>query len=284
MLLTPRAQQGFTFIEILLALVLLALLSQMVSAHLLGDYQQRAYRTSEYRLDQIQHGLLAFFARHQYLPCPDTNGNGEENRKANGSCQAHQGRLPYLTLGNLPHQDGYDQPFLYAINSNANKTSLRQACSAASLFAHQGSITNTWQQCQATQQRYCLLSQCNAACPNICIAEDETRDAPPYFDLLTPPLGTSGALKGNLRICRNPHHQCQSTSPRSEYLANHLPVVILSYGQNGQATWQDCANAQPSEQQNCDNDRYFSAGYTDQHDDQLRWITTSQLKALLRNP
>ena len=282
-MLTQR-QTGFTLLEILTGLVLLGLLTQMVSAHLMGQYQTQAYQTTEQHLNTIEQGLLTFFARYQYLPCPDTNGNGEENRKANGSCQAHQGKLPYLTLDNLPYRDGYDQPFLYAINTNATQTTLRRACTAASLFAKQGDVINTWYQCSDTQLRYCLASQCNAACTGICTPQDETRTQPPYFDLLTPPLGTSTALNGNLRICLQQAALCQNNTPLSLHLANQIPIVILSFGQNAQATWQHCDNAHAIEQQNCDLDRYFIAGQQPPLDDQLRWISPHQLKPLLRQP
>lgn len=64
--------------------------------------------------------LLKFAKLNKYLPCPDTDDDGLENRTA-GACTAANGALPYLDLGlsRADVQDSWGFMVGYAVNQNA---------------------------------------------------------------------------------------------------------------------------------------------------------------------
>lgn len=283
-----KTQLGFSLLEIAIALLIIGLLIQTASSGLSQQHQLTKYKTTENQLASIKSALLGHLTTNHYLPCPDTNGNGRENRKANGACQAHQGQLPYLELGGIGHQDEFNQPFFYAINthatSNTQANNHRLTCRSASLFANSGQIENTLYYCEDDQRYHCLESQCGHYCNTLCQQRTLERNQPPYFSDITPPLGTSSALNGALRLCGPLASSCNNTTALSRLIANQIPAIVISFGENGAQTWQNCQSAQNREQQNCNGDRYFQLDpYSDQFDDQMIWLTMHEIKALTTN-
>lgn len=79
-----------------------------------------------------------------YLPCPDTNGDGIEERTANSgnSCSAANGWLPWVTLG-VASQDGWGNRLRYSVdtlmysnklvgmpNPTGSSTNLKRVCTS----------------------------------------------------------------------------------------------------------------------------------------------------------
>lgn len=272
-------------------MILLVLMGLLINTASSGISQYRTlnkYQATELQLEHIKQALLSHINLNGYLPCPDTNLNGYENRHSNGSCSQHQGALPYLELGGIGYLDGFGQRFLYAINthatSNTATNNLRLTCRSASLFAKQGTITNSLSYCNHDQRFHCSQTQCHHHCFGLCITIDSERSEPPYYSRITPPLGASSALNGALRVCNSTASSCNNTTALSRIAANQVPVVILSFGQNGQATWQNCSSASTREQENCNGNRYFQLDSpSDDFDDMLTWISIHEIKALNHN-
>lgn len=286
MSLNTLKQTGFSLLEMALALLLVGILIQSSLSILSQNQQRQTYKKTEQQLQTIKQALLSYIQINQFLPCPDTNRNGRENREADGQCSAHQGAFPYLEFGGIGQQDEFGNAFFYAINthstSNTSANNLRLACRSASVFANSGSITNEFYQCPEDLNMHCLSSQCNSHCGSACTLEERERAVPPYFNQITSPLGTSTSFLGALRICYDQPNQCDGNTGLSLLSANLIPLVVISFGQNGSQTWQDCSQASNREQQNCDGDRYFQQQPIDQDfDDQLTWITMPEIKALL---
>lgn len=101
-----RFQQGFSLIEIAIVLVIVGLLLGGGLSVLGVQADQQRIKDSNLLLAEAREALLGYAASHidvsgrPYLPCPDTDNNGTENRNvATGACTARQGNFPWVTLG-----------------------------------------------------------------------------------------------------------------------------------------------------------------------------------------
>jgi len=110
----PRLR-GFTFLEILVALIVVALLASGLAIPLAAQVQQRRVEETRRQLDEAKEALLGFAAAHGRLPCPaSATSRGEESfatggSAGNGACSNfHDGYLPAATLGLAPlDSDGF---------------------------------------------------------------------------------------------------------------------------------------------------------------------------------
>ncbi|HEY9017392.1 prepilin-type N-terminal cleavage/methylation domain-containing protein [Thiomicrospira sp.] len=286
MFLAKPQQKGFSLLEMALALLLVGILIQASISMLSQNQQRQTYKATEQTLQDIKQILLSYIQINQYLPCPDTDGDGLENRESAGDCSAHQGAFPYLEFGGVGQQDEFGNPFFYATNTNSTSTTsannLRLACRSASVFANAGAITNEFYQCPDDLTMHCLSSQCNSHCATGCNLVERSRATTPYFNQITNPLGTSSSFLGSLRVCYDQTSECDGDTGFSLLAANLIPLTVISFGQNGAQTWQNCSQASNREQENCDGDRYFQQQPISQDfDDQLTWISMYEIKALL---
>ena len=106
-----RRNRGFTFLELAIAMLVLAVLMAGLAMPLAAQVAQRRADETARRLDHAREALLAFAAVHARLPCPaDGTGGGNEAFAAgsgahDGRCaDFHGGYLPAATLG-LPGLD-----------------------------------------------------------------------------------------------------------------------------------------------------------------------------------
>lgn len=289
MLSRQDKQTGFSLLEIALTLILVSLLLYTALSHLNHHHQRQKYKATEQQLTDLKQTILNYIQVNHYLPCPDNDNDGYENRKLDGSCQTNRGRLPYLEFGGIGRQDAFGQPFLYAAHSQTTQNSLmRDSCLSASLFAKFGSFSQALFERDEQKTRHCTLEQCrkdkDGDVTIICnTLSPIIRSHVPYFSHLTQPLGTTTGLNGALRVCSHNATSCVSNTGLTKLSGNHLPLVIVSFGLNGAQTWQNCTSVAVREQENCDNDIYFQQGNLEaKFDDQLIWITMHEVKALVR--
>lgn len=120
-ILQPSRATGFTLTEMAVVLVIVALLIGGMLMPLSAQIDQRNYNDTEKTLSEIREALIGFAASHSasdtkpYLPCPDTNGDGLENRDAvTGTCTSPEGRLPWADLG-LGRMDAWNNRFRYRV-------------------------------------------------------------------------------------------------------------------------------------------------------------------------
>ncbi|MEW5781274.1 MAG: type II secretion system protein [Pseudomonadota bacterium] len=115
-------QQGFTLTEMAVVLVIVALLIGGMILPLSTQMDLRNVAETRKQLSDIVEALYGFAASHAasdgrpYLPCPDTDGDGIENRSG-GSCTNQEGILPWSTLG-LGRQDAWGNPFRYRVTAS----------------------------------------------------------------------------------------------------------------------------------------------------------------------
>ena len=114
--------QGFTLLEMAVVLVIIGLLLGGLLMPLAAQIDQRNHNETEKSLNEIKEALIGYAMSHSaadghpYFPCPDTNGNGVEDRPAAtpNLCTSVEGDLPWVDLG-LGHHDSWGDRFLYRV-------------------------------------------------------------------------------------------------------------------------------------------------------------------------
>lgn len=102
-----QRQQGFTLIEIAVAVFVIALLLGSFLVPLTTQVEQRKINDTRKALDEIREALLGFAIVNGRLPCPDTDtdptaaGYGEEEATC-AAVPVAEGFLPWKTLGVTP--------------------------------------------------------------------------------------------------------------------------------------------------------------------------------------
>lgn len=115
----PTKQQGFSLIEMAVVLVIIGLLVTGLLMPLSAQIDQRNFNETQRELIEIRDALLGFSLSNTaatgqpFLPCPDTNADGFEDRLA-GVCANPVGGLPWATLG-LGRADRWSNPYIYRV-------------------------------------------------------------------------------------------------------------------------------------------------------------------------
>lgn len=115
---TFRAR-GFTLAEMAVVLVIVALLIGGMVVPLAAQQDIRNAGETQKLLADVAEALHGYAAAHPandgrpYLPCPDTDGDGKENRSGN-ACASPEGDLPWSDLG-LGRQDAWGNPLRYRV-------------------------------------------------------------------------------------------------------------------------------------------------------------------------
>ncbi|MFZ2627403.1 MAG: prepilin-type N-terminal cleavage/methylation domain-containing protein [Rugosibacter sp.] len=119
---TPTfAVRGFTLIELAIVMFIVALLLGGMLLPLSAQQDIRSQGDTQKQLADINEALLGFAASHSagdgkpYLPCPDTDNDGKENRPGN-TCTNQDGTLPWADLG-LGRQDAWNNAFHYRVTA-----------------------------------------------------------------------------------------------------------------------------------------------------------------------
>lgn len=104
-----KNQQGFTLVELAVAIFLLALILGSLLVPLATQVERRQYSDTEKVLEEIREALYGYAIANGNLPCPDTNNDGVEDfTVASGLCTTLStnfaiGNLPWQTLGVAPY-------------------------------------------------------------------------------------------------------------------------------------------------------------------------------------
>lgn len=117
----PSLVCGFSLVEMAVVLAILALLIGGMLMPLSAQQELRHAGETRRLLSEIGEALYGFAASHgtsggrPYLPCPDTDSDGMENRTViPGPCVSPEGGLPWATLG-LGRQDAWGNPPRYRV-------------------------------------------------------------------------------------------------------------------------------------------------------------------------
>jgi prepilin-type N-terminal cleavage/methylation domain-containing protein len=112
--------RGFTLTEMAVVLVIVALLIAGMLLPLSAQQDIRARQESEKTLAEIREALIGFAASHgtagkPYLPCPDLDDDGTENRTGS-ACTSQEGRIPWSDLG-LGRIDAWNNRYRYRVSA-----------------------------------------------------------------------------------------------------------------------------------------------------------------------
>lgn len=243
--LNRNKQKGFSLLELAIALTLIAILLYGATGSLnkIDDYDD--YAQNRIFMNKVHDALLTYVQVNHFLPCPDSDGDGLENRNtANPAwCDQVAGTLPYLDLG-LSSTDVWGSPLYYAVNNKTDSADIIDPNKSASYFNRSG--------------------------------------APAVgFDYDTPPFGSNNGT-GNYTVCNERALFCNGATPADELSGFAAIAVVISYGKNGAETWAGNPGGN-AEVENANGNNYFWQGQGSDvqgsnFDDQLIWLTGYEVK------
>ena len=113
--MTRRWWRGFSLVELAVVLVITGLLLGGMLVSLSAQSQLRATAAQQRQFSELIEALVGYAASRPgkpYLPCPDSDGDGAEDRQADGDCRAAEGGLPWRELG-VGHEDAWGNRLRY---------------------------------------------------------------------------------------------------------------------------------------------------------------------------
>ena len=259
----PLSQKGFSLLEVMIALMVFVVL-MIVTVNVVKNTREYDHLLeNQHYMNEVKNALITFVKVNGFLPCPDTDGDGKENREGapDFECTFARGTIPFLELG-VPATDVWHQPLLYAVNTRSDavgtELEINQPLNSAAYF-NSGDVP--------------------------------ALGAAPVFEWNTLPIGENRAGAGNLRVCAEIATDCSATTGGNDLLERAAIAVVVSFGQNGHATW-NAINTNASgasiglddaEIENMDGDMNYWQAIGSQREDQkfddhLFWLVGTEIK------
>jgi len=113
-IMTPIIEHGFSMIEMAMVLLVFSLLMGGMLMPMASQYQHRRESETLRKLNAISETLYGFALSRGRLPCPDTNGDGQEDRLRSQTCKRAAGTLPWVTLA-VDSRDSWGRPWIYRV-------------------------------------------------------------------------------------------------------------------------------------------------------------------------
>ena len=121
-----ESSRGFTLVEMAVVLVIVGLMLGGLIVPLTTQMEQKGFTDTQRAMAEIKEALMGYALSHAaadgrpHLPCPDTNGDGLENREVGGACTNTEGDLPWADLG-VSGRDAWSNLYRYRVaNSFSN--------------------------------------------------------------------------------------------------------------------------------------------------------------------
>jgi len=137
-------QDGFTLIEMALVMVVIGIILSIVSSVAPQFIQSGKIKKAQAIVDKNIYAIEGYLAANGRCPCPDTDGDGLENRDDNGTAgdstddicdgDLYEGDIPYRTIGLSSDKDSWDTTLRYAVYDNCTRTNQTDFCSDLSDF------------------------------------------------------------------------------------------------------------------------------------------------------
>ncbi len=243
-----KRQPGFSLVEMAIVLVILSLLIgggfSTVGAYLDNSKQSHTLGS----LENTKKAMLNYVKVNYYMPCPDINNDGNEDRILGLACSSAVGTVPFnsLGLGAAIASDDFGNVFAYGVD-----TGVTTAASMINKDLPVSYFSNT------------MNSNGNF----------------PAFRLETPPTSVNPNVATSYTVCKKSAAVCDATASNVE--VNSIPAIIMAFNENGASTTLNACNAETGDEaENCNNDllvrkKFFSDGA---YDDQLVTISGYEIK------
>lgn len=268
-------QYGFSLLEIAVAMVLTSLLLyggfDLYINHLKLSKKEQAQQS----LLDIKHQMLTFVSVNGFMPCPDIDNDGREDRNGSDNtkaCAARFGYLPWRDIGS-ESTDPWGNPYFYRINmKGTNDDEVHDLCSrtSAGIFGRGGNLTGSeLYYCKSNKTFYCTTRTSDLddpVCPDnqyVQISQRQLTSTPtdvptllesgkwpyaPYAGTFSPPVGYfNDGLDDESAYFIRIHNDRWITSSTAlntdppddaQYrMALQVQAIVLSFGRNGRQIW-----------------------------------------------
>lgn len=155
-----KSHSGFTLIELAIVLVIITILIGGLAVPLSAQIEARRIAETRKAMEEAREAIIGYAMSHNtagatphpYLPCPDTDNDGMENRTgpAPAPCSSPRGLFPWVDLGTAA-QDAWGNRLHYSLTlsygnqstgfSNAS-TGDKQMCSTSTGGCAVGTVAN----------------------------------------------------------------------------------------------------------------------------------------------
>lgn len=121
-------RSGFTLIELAVVIVIVGIIISIMATVLPSLIKSAKIKKARAILEKMDYSLEGYISANGQCPCPDTDGDGLENRNpganppTDDTCDAYVGDLPYLTLGLSSGEDNWHNPIKYAVYEDLIRT------------------------------------------------------------------------------------------------------------------------------------------------------------------
>jgi prepilin-type N-terminal cleavage/methylation domain-containing protein len=129
-------QAGFTLIEMAIVVVIVGILISIAATVLPSLINSSKIRKARAILEKADYAIQGYISANGQCPCPDTTGDGREDRTAGANppvddtCAAYVGALPYATLGLSSGADVWQNPIRYGVYEDMVRTTTSTLCAA----------------------------------------------------------------------------------------------------------------------------------------------------------
>jgi prepilin-type N-terminal cleavage/methylation domain-containing protein len=133
-------ESGFTLIELAVVIVIVGIIISIMATVLPSLIQSAKIKKTQAILEKMDYSLEGYIVANGRCPCPDTDGDGIENRIPGASpptddtCSSYVGDIPYVTLGLSLGNDAWGNRLKYGVYDDFIRTTKSGLCTSLSSF------------------------------------------------------------------------------------------------------------------------------------------------------
>lgn len=163
-----KYKSGFTLIELAIVIVIVGIIISIMATVLPSLIQSGKIKKTQAILEKMDYSLEGYIVANGRCPCPDTDGDGIENRIPGASpptddtCSSYVGDIPFVTLGLSSGNDVWGNRLKYGVYEDFIRTTKSGLCASLSSFIvasfDNSKLYTTDQSGNDTHQAYVIVS------------------------------------------------------------------------------------------------------------------------------